>query len=299
LGLLIDDSAGASFRRHSIAAGDGLRLAVRDYGDETSPVVLCLTGLTRNAKDYHSLASALCDHYRVIALDYRGRGKSEWDSNPANYDPRTNISDIGHVLTALDIEHCAVVGTSLGGLLGFAMGIAMPTRILGLMINDVAPIITEDAITSISGYLKAPPIHRSWDEVVADLQKCFPDMPAQDDDDWLIIAKATFRQRDDGMIVPDWDHQIGRIIGGPPPDPEQLWRMFDSLGKRPVALVRGARSRFVTPDIADAMIERRGTLPCVVIEGVGHTPSLMEPDARALIDAWLLDCFAEIKSPVR
>lgn len=291
MGLLIDDTAGAPFTLQTVGSGDGRRLAVREYGPRRAPTILCLTGLTRNAKDFHPLASTLCDRFRVISFDYRGRGQSEWDDDIKNYDPRTNIGDIGHVLTAMDVEHCAVIGTSLGGLLGFAMGIAMPTRIVGLMINDVAPVVSDAAVGSIKGFLQNPPLHESWDSVVNDLRTHFPDLPAEDEQDWMVIARSTFRERHDGKLEPDWDPKIGQLLDGPAANPDELWPMFDSLRNRPVALVQGERSKFVTPEIAEAMASRRESLPRTVIEGVGHTPSLMEPNARALIDAWLIDCF--------
>lgn len=291
MGLLLDENAGAPYRQKTVSAEDGLQLLVRDYGDQTAPVVLCLCGLTRNAKDFHSLATTLCDRYRIISFDYRGNGLSDRNPGSKKYQVQSNVSDVSHVLTALNIEHCAVIGTSFGGLLGMVMGVAMPTRIVGLLLNDIAPAIPQTESQAIEDALNAPPVYSSWAEATQDLMTRYPDLSASDDADWMVIAKSMLRSRDDGKLVPDWDPRIVEILEGPPPDPAVMWAMYDSLRKRPVALLRGGRSRFLNDDIVAEMSDRRSALQVAMVEGVGHAPNLVESESQHLIGSWLAECF--------
>ncbi|MEQ8664404.1 MAG: alpha/beta hydrolase [Rhodospirillales bacterium] len=290
MGRLIGDDEGADFVQHTVSAGDGLRLAIRDYGARQSPVVLCLTGVTRNARDFHPLASLLVDRFRVVVPDYRGRGGSEWDPDWRHYHPQVYLRDIADVLTALDIEHCAVVGTSLGGLLGFAMGVAMPTRIDGLLINDIGPIIPDAAIGPVRAFVSDSGRYATWEDAIGRLQGLFPSLPAEDDDDWLVLAKATFKDDGHGFLIPDWDPAIGRRLAEPPPSANMLWSLFDSLARRPLALVRGAESQFLSRDTSEIMQNRHPGMDYAEIENVGHAPSLVEPQSLDLVYRWLDRC---------
>lgn len=291
MGRLFGDDKGAPFRLRFIGVGDGLRLAVRDYGETRNPAILCLAGLTRNAKDFHPLASALHERYRIISFDYRGRGRSDWDPNWRHYVPGVYLGDVAHVLTALNVGRCAVIGTSLGGLLGFAMGIAMPTRIKGLMVNDIGPAISTAAIAPIRDFMSAGHAFNRLDEAVSYLMTVFPDLPAEDESDWRVIAGATFRDRGEGVLKPDWDPAIRRMLERPPPSKTELWPLFDSLARYPLGLVHGEKSRFLEKPQIELMLARRPDIITADIAGVGHAPSLMEPAAQTAIARWLERCF--------
>ena len=196
-----------------------------------------------------------------------------------------------HVLTALDIEHCAVIGTSLGGLLACAMGVAMPTRIQGVVINDIGPVVPHAALEPVRTFVAHPGVYENWDEAIACLKSLFPDLPAEDADDWRTIAEATFREMGDGKLLPDWDPEIGRSIAGPPPPDSELWPLFDSLAGRPLGLLRGAKSQFLTAETFARMRLHRPDMYCAEIEDVGHAPSLVEPPSLDLIKDVLSQCF--------
>lgn len=293
MGQLFGDDRGAVFRRHIVSSRDGLRLSIRDYGQRNRPAVLCLTGVTRNARDFHPLASALADRFRVLVFDYRGRGRSEWASDWRQYTPRVYLADISDMLTALDIGQCAVVGTSLGGLLAFAMGVAMPTRLRGALINDIGPAIPDAAIAPVRDFLAEPGRYADRSEARQKLQSLFPDLPAADDADWRVLVDATFVDRGDGFLVPDWDPAIGRSLTAPPPPEGDLWRLFDSLARLPLGLVRGAKSKFLTRELVERMKARRPDMAVAEIDGVGHAPSLIEPAALELVEHWLARCWSE------
>lgn len=290
MGRLFGDDKGAAFRLHSVSANDGLRLAVREYGPRLAPVVLCLTGVTRNARDFHPLASALADRFRILVLDYRGRGRSEWSSDWRQYHPRVYLGDISDTLTALDVQHCAVIGTSLGGLLAFAMGVVAPTRITGALINDIGPTIPNEAIGPVRAFLAEPGRYTEWSDATVRLRTLFPDLPAVDEDDWRVLVEGTFVDRGDGVLVPDWDPAIRRGLAGPLPPETDMWRLFGSLAPRPLAVVRGTKSKFLTRDLLGDMKVRRPDMLTAEIEGVGHAPSLVEPGSLQLIERWLARC---------
>src|SRR5579883_2367118 len=131
----------ASYRERHFRAQDDLELYYRDYGDPASPRLpaLCLTGLTRNARDYEGLAERLSAERRVVSPDYRGRGRSQYDRDWRNYRPEVYLSDIRHLLIAANLERVVVIGTSLGGILAMALGVLQPAAVAAVVLNDVGP----------------------------------------------------------------------------------------------------------------------------------------------------------------
>ncbi|MGB1548561.1 MAG: alpha/beta fold hydrolase, partial [Alphaproteobacteria bacterium] len=134
----------ATYRSRHFLSQDGLRLYFRDYGDplsEKAPL-LCLAGLTRNSSDFHDLATRLMGERRILALDYRGRGRSDYDPDWRHYEARTYLNDIHHLLTATGVHRVVLVGTSLGGILSMALGAVMPMALAGVILNDVGPVVS-------------------------------------------------------------------------------------------------------------------------------------------------------------
>lgn len=280
-----------SFREHILSAGDGLSLYVRDYGSSDShAAVLCLGGLTRNSKDFGRLAHRLSPRYRVIAPDYRGRGRSAYDPDWRHYQPRTYLDDIRHIVTALGIHEIAVVGTSLGGILAMALGTAMPESVRGALLNDIGPAIPDTGLAPVLAYMRNTAPLSDWKSATAHLQKTFPHLPASTDEEWLRIAETTYRENDAGQLVFDWDPAISRAFENRQTVAIELWPYFRSLRRVPVLAVRGALSSFVTDDLWRKMAADRPDLRQITVEGVGHAPSLNEPDVSEAVDKWLEAC---------
>ena len=278
------------FRSRTITAQDGLALFVRDYAGPAggaATTVVCLSGLTRNSKDFHSLASHLAAGRRVICPDYRGRGRSAYDANWRNYQPRTYVDDLRHVLAALNVHRVAVVGTSLGGIVAMAMTAAMPAMLAGAVLNDIGPVIDPAGLQRIRGYVKALAPVQSWGEAAALMRRVLPDWPADGEAGWLAVAQATFRQREDGSIGPDWDPAIMRPIEEGTSEVPALWPLFRGLGKRPVMAVRGARSDILNTETVAAMAEALPQMTTVTVPDVGHAPALGTPAERTAISAFL------------
>src|SRR5438128_4728053 len=167
----------AAGRSLFVTAQDGLRLHVRTYGARASSAlpVVCLPGLARTAADFADLALVLSSHRErpVLALDYRGRGKSHYDRNPANYTLQVALADLLAVLTALGIGRAAFVGTSRGGILTMLLAVARPTAIAGCVLNDIGPVIEPAGLMRIKGYVGKLPQPASFREAAEALQQRF------------------------------------------------------------------------------------------------------------------------------
>src|SRR5262249_45002821 len=196
------DNAGRSL---FVTAQDGLRLHVRAYGTRASRAlpVVCLPGLARTAADFADLALVLSSdsERRVLALDYRGRGKSGYDRNPANYNLQVELADVLAVLTALGIGRAAFVGTSRGGILIMLIAVARPTAIAGCVLNDIGPVIEPGGLMRIKSYVGKLPQPASFREAAEILQRLFGShFPKWSDADWLAFARRTFKEAN-GRIV--------------------------------------------------------------------------------------------------
>ena len=278
----------SEFRERRFTSQDGLSLYYRDYGDPlaTATPVLCLPGLARNSKDFHRVAVRLSAQRRVICPDYRGRGQSDYDPNPRRYEPPTYLGDIHHLLAAAGIHRVAVVGTSLGGLLATGMGAAMPTVLAGVVMNDVGPDVGRDGLGRIIEYLSRDTPLPDWETAVAELQRMVPTLSFRTHEEWLYAAQATWRACDDGMLRFDWDPRIIDPIRDNKPLPD-LWPLFRSLRRLPVLAIRGGVSEVLSEATFDRMAREHPNLQRLCLDGVGHAPSLFEPESAAAIDRWL------------
>jgi pimeloyl-ACP methyl ester carboxylesterase len=269
---------------------DNLSLYLRDYGDALNPraPLLCLGGLTRNSKDFDGLAERYSrDGRRVIAPDYRGRGRSDYDPDPYNYDPRIYLRDIHDILSALNLHRVVVVGTSLGGILGMGMGAAMPGALAGVVLNDIGPEVETGGLAFIIGYMREDRPQDSWDDAVETIKKMLPNLTFQDEGIWLKMAQNTFRECDDGKLRFDWDVDIVKPILDPSYEVPDMWPIFRSLKNVPVLALRGAESDILSPDCFRRMQEFKPDMIAVEVPRCGHVPTLAEPESKAALDEFL------------
>jgi pimeloyl-ACP methyl ester carboxylesterase len=268
---------------------DGLRLHYRDYsGSEDRPPLLCLPGLTRNARDFADLAERLSPRFRVIALDFRGRAQSEYDPVPARYVPPTYVYDVIELLDQLEISRAIFIGTSLGGLVTMLMAVMAPQRIAAAILNDVGPELSQSGIDRIKTYLGKGVRFRSWDEAADTIEANFAGaFDRYTHDDWVKMAKRNCRN-DNGEIRFDYDMAIAEPFNTGSETPQfDMWPLFTALAQKPLLLVRGARSDLLTADAAAKMQTVAPTMKLAVVDGVGHAPELNEPEAVAAIDEFL------------
>lgn len=287
--------APAPWREGRLTAHDGLTLAYRDYPpapgpevpDGTLTPILCLAGLSRNAKDFDDPARHLCAAgRRVICPDYRGRGRSARDPDWRNYQARIYLDDIRHLLTALNLHRVVVIGTSLGGILAMAMGAAMPGLLAGVVLNDIGPDVSPGGLARIRHYLSRNPVFDDWPAAIAHLKTIFGAHYADDAAGWQAAAEATFHRDADGRLRCDWDPAIVRSLDGRTPMPD-LWPLFRSLRRVPVLAIRGALSDILTPETLARMGREKPDLQQVEVPDKGHVPLLTERASRRALDDFL------------
>jgi pimeloyl-ACP methyl ester carboxylesterase len=288
----------AGFADMFVSAQDGLRLHVRSYGSRlaaTLPVV-CLPGLTRTAVDFHPLATALANDpaepRRVLAVDYRGRGESDYDRDPENYTLPTELSDLLAVLTALGIGRAVFVGTSRGGLLAMLLATVRPAVIAGVVLNDIGPVIEPKGLLRIKSYVGKLPTPRSYEEGGEILRRLFgAQFPRFSTEDWLRFAHRSWKDQN-GKLVPDYDVRLATQLAGAdferplPP----LWHQFDALARVPLMVVRGSNSDLLSAETVAAMRARRYDIDVVTVPDQGHAPLLAEPDLIHRVVNFIVFC---------
>jgi pimeloyl-ACP methyl ester carboxylesterase len=281
-----------------LSAPDGLKLHVRCHGRRGAAAlpVVCLPGLARTADDFDVLAEALASDAarprRVIALDYRGRGQSEYDRDPANYSFQVELADVLAVVAALDAAPAIYVGTSRGGILAMLLAAVRPTAIAGVVLNDIGPVIEPRGLMRIKGYVGKLPQPRTFEEGAEILRRLFDaQFPKLGPADWLSSAHRTFRLAN-GALVPTYDVNLAKTLEGidfEKPFPP-LWPQFDALAHVPVMVIRGENSDILSAATVEAMRARRAALETIEVPDQGHTPLLAEADVIARIAAFAGQC---------
>src|SRR5258706_7069548 len=278
------------YREFSCRSSDGLTLFCREYLPATTAArtVLCLPGLTRNSRDFEPLARRLAKRYRVLTPDLRGRGQSAWDSDPAHYVPGTYCADVLELLSGQVADPVAIIGTSLGGMLAMMLAATHAPRVAGIVLNDIGPEVDAAGLARIASYIGRGTELHSWAEAVAAAQgnyaAAYPDLDAAG---WLWWARAGYRQRDDGVIVADYDPRISGPVRAGNTQPPDMWKLWDLIAAVPVLAVRGALSDILSAATLRRMHERKSDLHSVTVPGRGHVPLLDEPRAVRALDAFL------------
>jgi pimeloyl-ACP methyl ester carboxylesterase len=270
---------------------DGVRLHCRDYpgGVDGRPPILCLPGLTRNARDFAELAERLSPEWRVLALSLRGRGESGYAKDPMTYVPLAYVQDVAALLTDQGIGRFAAVGTSLGGIVTMLLAGAERGRLVGALLNDVGPEIDPRGLSRIRGYVGRASSWPTWMHAARCVQEGNADAyPRWGIEDWLRMAKRLYRLNSAGRIVLDYDLRIAEPfrVPGNEAGPD-MWRSLDGLADTPTLIVRGARSDVLAQATAERMAERLPRAELVVVAEVGHTPLLTETELDAPLARWL------------
>jgi len=275
---------------------DGLKLHYRDYSARNElnaradrPPVLCLPGLTRNARDFEGVAARLSGEWRVICPDMRGRGDSAYAKDSATYNPMQYVDDVSLLFEAAGFDQAVIIGTSLGGLMTMAMAMIMPQRIAAVVLNDVGPVVEPAGLERIRDYVGQGRSFSTWMHAARAVQEiqgaAFPDYEIAD---WLVAAKRTMTLGGNGRIVFDYDMKIAEPLAkmdlATQPD---LWPGIDGLAGKPVLTIRGALSDLLSADTLAKMQARLPGSDALTIANVGHAPSLDEPEAIAAIDRLL------------
>jgi pimeloyl-ACP methyl ester carboxylesterase len=276
----------ADFADRYWTSADGIKLHYRDYaGPLDRPPILCIPGLTRNARDFEPVADRHAGEWRVLCVDLRGRGLSGYDPDPANYAPAVYVADLLKFLDQLGIADAVFVGTSLGGLCTMLLAATDAERIAGALLNDIGPVIDQAGIDRIGGYVGKDERFASWDEAIAELRaRAGAIFPRWDAGEWARYAHRIARE-DKGKVRFDYDMGIAdnfaRAAGKPQVD---AWSLYRALEGRPVAILRGANSDLLSDETAQAMVAALDEARLFTVPDVGHTPNLEEPESHAALD---------------
>jgi pimeloyl-ACP methyl ester carboxylesterase len=272
---------------------DGLTLYAADHGPLESPLtpVICLPGLTRNSRDFEPLIAKLENTRRILALDLRGRGRSQYAADPKTYTPATEAVDTLAVLNTAGITRAIFIGTSRGGIVSFILHAMMPQIMAGIVLNDIGPALDAQGLKRIRSYLGIPVPLPDWNAAAAQLKSTHPGFTGLSDNDWLAFAHRVFRDNN-GKPIADYDAAIATtfptledIDAGKVP---QLWELYEALGPDlPLAVLRGETSDLLSAATVERMQQLTPQLIAVTVKGRGHVPFLDEPEALSAIRAVL------------
>jgi pimeloyl-ACP methyl ester carboxylesterase len=270
--------------------GDGLRLHYRDYeGGAGRPPILCIPGLTRNARDFEGVAERLAGGWRLICVELRGRGESGYAKDPMSYVPRTYLQDMEALIAKLGLERFVLFGTSLGGLITMLLAASGKERIAGALLNDIGPVMEARGLDHIRGYVGRARDWPTWLHAARFLAEAQGDRyPGWKLDQWLVYAKRLAKLTPGGRIVFDYDMRIAEPFKLPAGEAGfDLWPAFRALAGIPSLVVHGEISDLLSAETVARMKAEVPEMESVTVPNVGHAPTLDEPEAQAAIDRLL------------
>lgn len=264
------------------------KIAYTEWGHASQrPSVLCIHGLARNGRDFDRLAESLQDKMQIFCPDMVGRGKSDWLSDPAYYTYSQYVNDLTALMARMDTKSMDWVGTSMGGLIGMVMASMPNTPIRRLVINDVGPVIAEEAVRRIASYVSITPEFEDVAAIERYLRQIYAPFGITRDEDWRHMAKHSAHILPNGKLTLARDSGISKnfVANDKPFD---IWNVYDQI-KCPVLLLRGAQSDILSSATADAMTKRGPKAQLIEIPNVGHAPALMDKKQIQMIENFLAD----------
>lgn len=275
-------------RVHQTSAWDGVLLHALDWeGADDAPPLLCLPGLVRTAGDFALLAAGLGAGRRVVAIDYAGRGGSfrlPPGAAPDRYGPEACLRDIMDLAAALHLHRAVAIGTSFGGLLAMGLAAARPGLLHAVVLNDIGPEVGTAGAGFVRRFVATDPALPDLDACVAYLRGLLPPLSLADDAAWRAMAALTYAPAADRRWHPLWDTRIAVLLDQPTPD---LWPLFGALAPFPLLLVHGTASDILTAETVARMAAARPDMTVVRVPGVGHAPTLAEPEVAAALARFL------------
>ena len=263
---------------------DGLTLAYRDEGNGTP--VLCLAGLTRNSTDFNYMAPHAKD-VRLIRLDMRGRGKSDFAPDFNTYNLVREALDVLELIDHLELSKVAIIGTSRGGLISMGIAAHQPQRLLGVMLNDIGPVLELTGLEAIMGFLGNRPTFKTYDEAVEKLPLLstgFANIPKER---WQAEVRSRWIEKTDGLYL-RYDPKLrDAVLIQSHGDNVDLWDYFDAYAGLPLALVRGENSNLLSRKTVKQMQARHPDMIYAEVKDRAHIPFLDEPEALGVLERFL------------
>ena len=282
---------------------DGLNLYARDYSkalknNKDAITLLCMHGITRNSADFEDICNELADRYRLIVVDQRGRGLSDYDPNPTNYNPLLYVQDMFLLLEKLKLSSVVLLGTSMGGTMAMIMAAMNPDKVQGLIINDIGPEIGKTGLERLKGYVgKSAPVS-NWEEAAK--QTALNNgiaFPEANDHDWLKFAKRLYKEDDNGYPVIAYDPNIAVPLidynekNGEDSVLPNLWPVYEEIIGKPILLIRGELSDILETECVLKMQQLKPNIEVLEIPNVGHAPLLSETEVEPHIVKFIESSF--------
>lgn len=267
-------------------SADGLVLHYRDYpGRDDRPPILCIPGLTRNARDFEPVADAFAGEWRVICPDLRGRGQSAYAKDPASYSPETYVEDLERLFEQAQLPPVVVLGTSLGGLLAMLLTRRQPSLVAAVALNDAGPVLEPAGLARVREYVGQGGSYPTWMHAARALREqagvAHPDYAISD---WLRLSKRLMRVGGNGRINFDYDMKIAEpFMAAGLLAAADAWPLFRGLAGRPALILRGDLSDMVSPATLRRMAQELPDADIVTVPRTGHAPTLEEPEAQAAL----------------
>jgi pimeloyl-ACP methyl ester carboxylesterase len=296
-----------SFRDVFCQSADGLKLHAKVIGPDHGKAlpVLCLPGLTRTAEDFDDIARAVAadpaSPRKVVSIDYRGRGLSDYDPDPAKYTVPVELGDVLAIAASLGITRAILLGTSRGGLISMALAAAQPQLLAGVILNDIGPALEIGGLMKIKSYIANPAPRKTWDEAARGLKELFGSVfPSLNDAEWMAWARRAFREKNGGGLERTYDLKLSHTLDGfDPSNPlPQVWELFDKLAGVPLMLIHGGLSDLLSPQGVQDMVARRPDLDLVEVEDQGHAPLLADKPTMDRIAAFCARCDEAVTTPL-
>jgi len=264
------------------------RVRYLEWGeDDGRPTVLCVHGLTRNARDFDRLAERLARRYRVISVDVVGRGGSAWLRDPAHYTYPQYQADITALIARLNVERVHWIGTSMGGLIGMFLAAMPDAPLASLFMNDVGPILPKEALQRIADYVGLENRFSSLEALERNMRKVHAPFGPLTDEEWAHLVRHGHRILPDSNFGLAYDPAIAENVKKGVADVD-LWNFWDRISV-PTLVFRGVESDLLSAATAQAMTRRGPRARIVELPGIGHAPALMAEDQIALIESWLAE----------
>lgn len=270
---------------HRITAWDGLPLVVHEWrGGNVHPPVLCLPGIVRTSGDFATLAREIGCGRRVVSPDYAGRGQSGRARDIARYAPEACVRDVLDICAALHVHKAVAIGTSFGGLLSMGLTAARPSLFRAVVLNDIGPDVGRAGTDFVRRFIGNDIAFPDIDAAIAYLRSVLPPLSLDGDEAWRTMAALTYAPDGNGMLRPLWDTRIAKLLNGHMPD---LWALFGGLAHLPLLLVHGEASDILLPATVARMQAERPDMVLTELPGIGHAPTLTEPEVLTALRGFL------------
>lgn len=265
------------------------RVAYTEFGESDNPrVLICVHGLTRNGRDFDTLATALAGDYRVVCPDVVGRGASDWLADKNDYGYPQYVSDMVALVAHLNADSVHWVGTSMGGVIGMLLAARPGSPVTRLVMNDVGPLIPKAALARIVAYVGGDPRFSSMQQLDDYLREIYAPFGPFTHAQWQALVRSSARELGNGEFGLAYDPDIAVPLKAMPLEDVDMWPVWSTV-QCPVLVIRGDRSDVLPAETAQAMTTTGPRARLEVLAGIGHAPTLMSDDEIALVGDWLLD----------